>query len=386
MADTTIIPQQDTNWLYLQPDADNTALYTAYNSNPSGDNFTQIDYDDSGWSSGTGAVGYASGDFGVTTVCNDPGTGLRDQALYLRKHFYVNNVDSITDWTFQVNIDDGAVIYLNGTEIGRYGMAAGTVIDSTLANTVSGNSAPPHPSENQWYTIDFSTPNTDTATAPYWQPGQSDPWTLLVDGENVLTMSVHQITNDSSDQKGDVSFYVTGEATASSSSSSTNQSSSSSSKSSSSSSRSSSSSSSSSVSSSSSSNSSSSSSAWYYKDPGGVVWGEENPTEGEEKYGWNSWSDGVGGTPEASEWGTMCLELGSQALSPVVHFGDGNLQTVSVTLGRYALSPGDQGSFDVYIRGQNTIFNQDDGSPSWEAYTGSAAKTWEYIQIRLVSV
>jgi len=214
---TVLIPQYDTNWLYLQPDADNTALYTDYNSNPSGDNFTQPDYNDSGWSSGQAGIGYGSGDFGVNTVCNDPGSGSRDQALYLRKHFYAYDVDTIVDWTFQVNIDDGAMIWLNGTEIGRYGIAAGTVIDSTLATHIAGTST--EPDEDIWHTIDFSTP-TVNPNDPNWDPTVSDPWSYLVEGENVLVLAVHQQSATSSDQKGDVTITVSGYADNSSSSSS----------------------------------------------------------------------------------------------------------------------------------------------------------------------
>jgi len=140
--------------------------------------------------------------------------------------------------------------------------------------------------------------------------------------------------------------------------------------------------------SSSSSESSSSSSDWVHITPGAVAWGEETPTMGEEAQSWLTWSDGQGGTPATDDWGLLCLAEGIEALSPVIHNGDGSNQLLTVTLGRYAADISAQGTFDVYIRGDNVYFTQDDvdpsTSPTWELYAGPIIRDWEYTQVRLV--
>jgi hypothetical protein len=70
-------------------------------------------------------------------------------------------------------IDDGMILYLNGTEIDRWGMPDGTV--------------------------DYTTPAGQTVddageTGPY-----AIPFDALIEGENVLAVEVHQATSGSSD-------------------------------------------------------------------------------------------------------------------------------------------------------------------------------------------
>ena len=71
--------------------------------------------------------------------------------------------------------DDGAVIYLNGTEVFRSNMPDGPILSSTLASSgVAGDL------ENTFYHT------------------MIDP-DLLVDGVNVLAVEIHQVTPESSD-------------------------------------------------------------------------------------------------------------------------------------------------------------------------------------------
>jgi hypothetical protein len=44
---------------------------------------------------------------------------------------------------------------------------------------------------------------------------------------------------------------------------------------------------------------------------------------------------------------------------------------------------GGVGSFVVKIRGSDTIFAQDDASPSFEVYSGPIGRQWAYVQVRL---
>jgi hypothetical protein len=70
-------------------------------------------------------------------------------------------------------IDDGAVLYLNGSELARLGMAAGTVNYDTHANRTVGNARFEGPFEL--------------------------PATNLREGENLLAVEVHQSSSDSAD-------------------------------------------------------------------------------------------------------------------------------------------------------------------------------------------
>ena len=78
--------------------------------------------------------------------------------------------------------DDGAILYLNGREIGRTNMPAGTVAYSTLASTGQSGS-----NESSIYTLDY--PLT---------PGD------LVEGGNILAVEVHQSSTGSGDLGLDV--------------------------------------------------------------------------------------------------------------------------------------------------------------------------------------
>jgi hypothetical protein len=116
--------------------------YFNTNSAPAG-SWTNLNYDDSAWLSGATPMGYPQGDDGVTfPVVLSYGTDSKNvwNSYYFRKSFVVTNLDGIATMTLGLNRDDGAVIYLNGTELMRDNMPAGPVSYSTFASTaVSGS-------------------------------------------------------------------------------------------------------------------------------------------------------------------------------------------------------------------------------------------------------
>jgi photosystem II stability/assembly factor-like uncharacterized protein len=133
-------------------------------------------YDDAGWSAGPGALGYGE-DYLATAV--NPGT----ITTYYRKDFTIEG--SVNGLTGEVMFDDGFVVYVNGSELGRAGMPSGTVGPSTLA---LGHEA------NQRYAIydwDWAVP-------------------LLRRGENVIAVEVHQSGPASSDVVFDLGLVVEG--------------------------------------------------------------------------------------------------------------------------------------------------------------------------------
>ena len=87
-------------------------------------------FDDSSWSSGQAPLGFKH-DLVYTTV---PNTGTTS---YFRIDFDVDDVSFFNDFTLALLRDDGAVVYLNGTEVMRSNMPAGTITSSTLASSHS---------------------------------------------------------------------------------------------------------------------------------------------------------------------------------------------------------------------------------------------------------
>lgn len=80
------------------------------------------DFDDSEWEQGTAPLGCGMYDeataFALHPVVTDEWT------MLLRRDFQVEDPESISDLVVSLSCDDGAVIYLNGTEVIRQGLAA----------------------------------------------------------------------------------------------------------------------------------------------------------------------------------------------------------------------------------------------------------------------
>lgn len=98
---------------------------------------------------------------------------LGPKTYYFRNTFNFSGDPSQTQLTLNTIIDDGAVFYLNGVEIYRQNMPAGTIGYNTPASTAIG-------------TAGFGSPFTIPAGA-------------LKVGTNVLEVEVHQALNDASD-------------------------------------------------------------------------------------------------------------------------------------------------------------------------------------------
>ncbi|RYD34184.1 MAG: hypothetical protein EOP86_11585, partial [Verrucomicrobiaceae bacterium] len=119
-------------------------------------------------------AGLASGTFTPLTAPTDPNGGgsLKTQitggvpAHYFRKTFSFSGAPSLTTLTLRHLTDDGAVFYLNGTEISRFNMPDGAVEYNTAASAEVGNAS---------------------LSAAITVPG-----TLLRSGANVLAVEVHQ--------------------------------------------------------------------------------------------------------------------------------------------------------------------------------------------------
>lgn len=153
-------------------------------SNLNGMNWTATNFNDSSWPSGSGLLAYENNsaiNSLIKTTLNDPrtatGTVSAGHAYYFRLALKLTNKPA--DFTFSASayIDDGMVLYINGNEITRIRMNAGTVLNTTLANaTPSGSGG------------DTTSPDVFTI-----------PASAFVTGTNTIAVSIHQSTTRSTD-------------------------------------------------------------------------------------------------------------------------------------------------------------------------------------------
>ena len=132
-------------------------------------------FNDASWASGPAPLGYGDGDEATT---NSFGPDLNNKFIttYYRRAFTVSGAAAFSALNVRVLRDDGAAVYLNGTEIFRSGLPEGSIAFNTLANiTVVGG--------------DESTNFFGSAVDP----------ALLVEGVNVIAVEIHQQRPDSSD-------------------------------------------------------------------------------------------------------------------------------------------------------------------------------------------
>ncbi len=96
-------------------------LGTTEASNPV-DAWRNVDFDDASWSSGAAPIGYGEADIQTTIPTS---SAQNYTSLFLRKTFSVTNPADIRELDLSVTVDDGAVAWINGTEVGRINVPAG---------------------------------------------------------------------------------------------------------------------------------------------------------------------------------------------------------------------------------------------------------------------
>lgn len=133
-------------------------------------------YDDAAWPGGWAQLGYGDGD--ETTLLPDSPVY---PCYYFRHTFQVADPAAFAELSLRLLRDDGAVVYLNGTEVARYNLPAGEITYNTWAAT----------------------------SAEYdWDPAATVP-NLLVSGINVLAVEVHQSSSSSTDVSLDLELRAT---------------------------------------------------------------------------------------------------------------------------------------------------------------------------------
>lgn len=138
-----------------------------------------LSFDDTSWEKGNAQLGYGDGDEAtVISYGTDPNNKI-PTALF-RKKFNITDTTGISGIEMGLNADDGAIVYLNGQEIFRNNIPAGTVIFDSYASGAIANE------------------NTFVYTAM--------DIALFHTGENIIACEVHQTNGTSSDISFDISI------------------------------------------------------------------------------------------------------------------------------------------------------------------------------------
>jgi hypothetical protein len=154
----TYIPTGST-WKYLD------------NGTNQGTAWRAMAFNDSTWKSGAAQLGYGDGDE-ATVVSYGPSATNKFVTTYFRKSFTVADPSQVSGLSLRILRDDGAVVYVNGTEVFRTNMPTGTIGFTTLASNAI--------EDNTFYTASFAN-------------------SLLVAGTNVIAVEIHQADLNSSD-------------------------------------------------------------------------------------------------------------------------------------------------------------------------------------------
>ena len=136
-------------------------------------------FDDNAWAMGSAQLGYGDGDE-VTEISFGDDADNKHITTYFRKRVTVENASKVIKLTARLLRDDGAVLYINGQEAFRSNMPSGDISSSTPAANGIGGSA-----ESTYY---------EYLILPE----------MLVDGENIIAVEVHQSSGSSSDLSFDL--------------------------------------------------------------------------------------------------------------------------------------------------------------------------------------
>ena len=137
-------------------------------------NWRETSFDDAAWSTGQGGFGYADDD--DNTLITDPST-----SIFLRKKFTLADTAEIYSGVFHIDYDDGFVAYLNGTEIAR---------DNIVGDFPAYNDVSIDDREAEVY---------DGGDYAEYELNTDFIKSILVEGENVLAIQVHNKSATSSD-------------------------------------------------------------------------------------------------------------------------------------------------------------------------------------------
>ncbi|AXT85956.1 hypothetical protein C6I20_12700 [Aeromicrobium sp. A1-2] len=146
-------------------------------------------YDDSSWQTGTAPLGWGSGP--ISTNIDVTPASARALTSYHRTTFTIPAGAKYGTVDLTTRADDGVAVYVNGTEVGRSNLPAGTLTSGTYA---------------------LSAPSTSTAAA---SPAKFEiPVSLLKIGSNSVAVEVHSNYRSTSSTSMDAAIVATAGANA----------------------------------------------------------------------------------------------------------------------------------------------------------------------------
>ncbi|MEO5947694.1 MAG: Ig-like domain-containing protein, partial [Chitinophagaceae bacterium] len=159
-AQTSLI-NYGTSWKYLD------------NGSDQGTSWSAVSFNDAAWASGNAQLGYGDGDE-ATVVSFGSNSKKKYITTYFRKTFTVTNAASFSSFILNIKRDDGAVVYINGTEVFRTNMPTGSINFTSKASTDASD--------------DGSTPQTISLPAG-----------TCTEGSNVIAVEIHQFSGNNPD-------------------------------------------------------------------------------------------------------------------------------------------------------------------------------------------
>lgn len=138
-------------------------------------------FDDSAWSSGGAQFGYGDGDE-KTVVSYGSSSSSKYVTTYFRKQFVVDNAPCLERLTLRLLVDDGAAIYLNGSNVLNFQLASNAAFN-TLATLQ------PTTVEDTWFSYPINP-------------------ALLRNGTNTLAVEIHQAALNDADLSFDLQLIA----------------------------------------------------------------------------------------------------------------------------------------------------------------------------------
>jgi hypothetical protein len=169
-ASTVLIPF-NSSWKYLD------------NGTNQGTAWKVSGFSDATWATGNAQLGYGDGDE-ATVVSYGSNASNKYITTYFRKTITVSDISQFTGYTLSLKRDDGAVVYLNGTEVFRTNMPTGIISYTTRATAAASD--------------DGNTAQVKTLTS-----------SQINQGTNAIAVEMHQNVNTNVDLSFDLELKAT---------------------------------------------------------------------------------------------------------------------------------------------------------------------------------
>jgi hypothetical protein len=165
----TYLVTNGSRWLYLDDGSDQGNLWRTV-------------FDDSDWASGLAELGFgdSSDNRPELTLINGGPVNDRIRTTYFRRHFFLSDPNDYTNLIVRLLRDDGGIVYINNNEVFRSNMTNAPVV----------------------YWTNFAAANAIDDGVGYFSTNVSP--TVLVNGENIIAVEIHQNNTNSSDLSFDL--------------------------------------------------------------------------------------------------------------------------------------------------------------------------------------